>query len=152
MLFYYGNKSVKYIHDCNSRYTKNDHFWHTVNLLKEKTPLGFLEHMSIEPCSIRKCNKKIKMLCPFLGIYFFVEPSCEILSTLTAYIQEMWLNDLVKLCQVIASHIDNTQINFERIVPITYGDTDQWISKNFGTNWTRRQLWHLIQQKVETPQ
>jgi hypothetical protein len=36
---------------------KNDHFWNSIKCLKQKRPSGFLAHLLIDLCSIRKCNK-----------------------------------------------------------------------------------------------
>ena len=80
-------------HDCNLRYQKIDYLWHTVNSLKQKMPLRFFEHLSIDMSSIRKCNNKRIFLWPFFGICFLVDQPFQMGSTLTANIQQMWISD-----------------------------------------------------------
>src|SRR6218665_356493 len=64
-------------------------FWHTVNSLKQKTPVGFFEHLSTYISFTRKGNKKIIFLWAFLGIFFSLTPSFQKGSTLTVNIQQM---------------------------------------------------------------
>lgn len=145
---YWGNKSVRYHLWLHVAIAKNDLFWHTVKSLKEKTPLGILDYLSIELCSIRKCNKKSIFLWPFLGIFFFVDPRCQMWSTLTACISSRCERDQAKLNQVIASHIDSIYTKIECPVPGTCEDIDHGILKILFTNWIWRHFWHFIQLTV----
>ena len=47
-------------------------FWHTVNSLKQKTPLGFFEHLSTDMCSIREGSKNSNIFMGLYWEYFFL--------------------------------------------------------------------------------
>jgi len=130
---------------CDAKNRSYLDIWYTVNSLKQKTPSRFFEYLSIDQSSMRKCNKKLKFLWPFLGIFFLANPPFQLWSTLTANIQQMWISAQVKLYQVIASHIDSLHIKYEYSMPGTYGNIDHWILENCDTNWIWRHLRHLIQ-------
>src|SRR6218665_3101908 len=66
-----------------------DHFWRTGKLLKTKKPLRLFEHLSTDMSSIRKCNKRIIFLRPFLGIVFSLTSLFQIGSALRDDIQQM---------------------------------------------------------------